>query len=289
MLKKLLKVIELFKARISLSIALCGISGVLVMPEPHLGYFDFTILVISIFLSSASVSAYNQYYERDLDIMMQRTRERPFATGFFKPNLLWPLFFLSILIFSILLAANFLNFYSAFYIFLGAFFYCVVYTILLKRRNITNIIIGGLAGSFAVLAGAAAVDPNLSGSSIILAVVLFLWTPPHFWSLAIAIKEDYKKAGIPMLPNLISLKKSSWIILSHTILLVIVSFLPFFFNMGILYLIGAIAGGTYFIWRSILLVFNTSKSNAMANFFASFIQLGLLLVVCIIEGVINYF
>ena len=96
-----------------------------------------------------------------------------------------------------------LNPYSAFYNFLGALFYGGIYTIWLKRKSIWNIVIGGLAGSFATLAGSAAVDPSLSPAAVILAVILFLWTPPHFWSLAMAIGEDYKKAKIPMLPNII--------------------------------------------------------------------------------------
>ena len=172
--------------------------------------------------------------------------------------------------------------------FLGAFFYAYVYTILLKRSSIYNIVIGGLAGSFAVLAGSAAVNPILSISAIMLALILFLWTPPHFWSLAIAIKEDYAKANIPMLPNLIGAKSSSYVILSQTILLVLISFVPLLFDMGIIYLIPTFLGGSYFLWKSIILVIEPTKKNAMSNFFASFIQLGLLLLGCIAEGLVNY-
>ena len=159
---------------------------------------------------------------------------------------------------------------------------------MLKRSSIYNIVIGGLAGSFAVLAGSAAVNPMLSVPAIILSLILFLWTPPHFWSLAIAIEEDYAKAKIPMLPNLIGAKSSSYVILSQTILLVIISFVPLLFNMGFIYLTFVLIGSLYFLWKSIILVFETTKKNAMSNFFASFIQLGLLLFACIIEGLINY-
>ena len=183
---------------------------------------------------------------------------------------------------SLLIAGYYLNIATATYLLLGAFFYGYVYTILLKRSSIYNIVIGGLAGSFAVLAGSAAVSPILSIPAIMLSLILFLWTPPHFWSLAIAIEEDYSKANIPMLPNLIGAKSSSYVILSQTILLVIISFVPLLFTMGRIYLTLVLIGGTYFLWKSIVLVIDTTQKNAMSNFFASFVQLGLLLFACII-------
>ena len=283
------KIVELFKVRISLTITLCAISGVFIMPYNNsFTIREFIILIICMFFSSASVSAFNQFYEKDLDKLMPRTSQRPFATGFFKTNKLWLFLFLALLITSILISIYFVNIASAIYMFLGAFFYAYVYTILLKRSSIYNIVFGGLAGSFAVLAGSAAVNPMLSISAIMLALILFLWTPPHFWSLAIAIEEDYAKANIPMLPNLIGAKSSSYVILSQTILLVLISFVPLLFDMGIIYLIPTFLGGSYFLWKSIILVIEPTKKNAMSNFFASFIQLGLLLLGCIAEGLVNY-
>ena len=219
---------------------------------------------------------------------MPRTSQRPFATGFFKSDSYWLFIFFTLLVISLSVAALYLNIATAIYLLLGAIFYGYVYTIVLKRSSIYNIVIGGLAGSFAVLAGSAAVNPMLSVPAIILSLILFLWTPPHFWSLAIAIEEDYAKAKIPMLPNLIGAKSSSYVILSQTILLVIISFVPLLFNMGFIYLSFVLIGSLYFLWKSIILVFETTKKNAMSNFFASFIQLGLLLFACIIEGLINY-
>ncbi len=219
---------------------------------------------------------------------MPRTSQRPFATGFFKKSKGWLFFFFTLLALSLLIAGYYLNIATATYLSLGAFFYGYVYTILLKRSSIYNIVIGGLAGSFAVLAGSAAVSPILSIPAIMLSLILFLWTPPHFWSLAIAIEEDYSKANIPMLPNLIGAKSSSYVILSQTILLVIISFVPLLFTMGKIYLTLVLIGGIYFLWKSIVLVIDTTQKNAMSNFFASFVQLGLLLFACIIEGVLNY-
>jgi len=289
MLTIIKKIIELFKVRISLTITLCAVSGVFIMPQSNsLSLNEFIILILCTFISSASSSAFNQFYEKDLDILMPRTSQRPFATGFFKPNFYWLVVFFTLLVISLFIAAIWLNIATAIYLLLGAFFYGYIYTVILKRSSIYNIVIGGLAGSFAVLAGSAAVNPLLSVSAIILSLILFLWTPPHFWSLAIAIEEDYAKAKIPMLPNLIGAKSSSYVILSQTVLLVIISFVPLLFNMGLIYLSFALIGGLYFLWKSIILVIETTKKNAMSNFFASFIQLGLLLFACIIEGLINY-
>ena len=289
MLTVIKKIIELFKVRISLTITLCAVSGVFIMPHSNsLTLNQFIILIACTFLSSASSSAFNQFYEKDLDILMPRTSQRPFATGFFKPNYYWLFIFFTLLVISLSVAALYLNIATSIYLLLGAIFYGYVYTVTLKRSSIYNIVIGGLAGSFAVLAGSAAVSPMLSVPAIILSLILFLWTPPHFWSLAIAIEEDYAKAKIPMLPNLIGAKSSSYVILSQTVLLVIISFVPLLFNMGFIYLSFVLIGGLYFLWKSIILVLETTKKNAMMNFFASFIQLGLLLLACIIEGVINY-
>jgi len=289
MLTTVKKIIELFKVRISLTITLCAVSGVFIMPHSNsFSLNQFIILIVCTFLSSASSSAFNQFYEKDLDVLMPRTSQRPFATGFFKSDSYWLFIFFTLLVISLSVAALYLNIATAIYLLLGAIFYGYVYTIVLKRSSIYNIVIGGLAGSFAVLAGSAAVNPMLSVPAIILSLILFLWTPPHFWSLAIAIEEDYAKAKIPMLPNLIGAKSSSYVILSQTILLVIISFVPLLFNMGFIYLSFVLIGSLYFLWKSIILVFETTKKNAMSNFFASFIQLGLLLFACIIEGLINY-
>ena len=278
--------VNLFKVRISLTITLCAVSGVFIMPNNLLSWFEIFILALSTFLASAGSSAFNQYFERDLDALMPRTSERPFVTGKLRPKTIWPIIFGSIICAGLMLSFFILNPFSAFYNFLGALFYGGIYTIWLKRKSIWNIVIGGLAGSFATLAGSAAVSPLLSPEAIILSVILFLWTPPHFWSLAMAIGDDYKKAKIPMLPNIIEHSTTTYIIFFHTIILVFVSLLPAVYNMGVIYLAGVILGGSYFIWTSLLLTIKKSKDAAMKNFFASFIQLGLLLVLIIVDGII---
>jgi protoheme IX farnesyltransferase len=157
----------------------------------------------------------------------------------------------------------------------------------LKRRTWMNIVIGGLAGSFAVLAGAAAVSPGLPMQPLILAIVLFLWTPSHFWSMAIAYRDDYVAAGVPMLPAVIGAARSARVVLANTLLLVAVSLLPVFYGSGWLYMVGAAAGGAWFIFKAVKLVQEPSRKNAMASFFASLVQLSLLLCAAMVESALR--
>ena len=205
---------------------------------------------------------------------MPRTRNRPFVTGEFQAGWLWLAGLGLILALAVFVAAWVLNAHAALYIFLGAFVYGAIYTIWLKQRSVWNIVIGGLAGSFAVLAGAAAITPDLAPAPIILALVLFLWTPPHFWSLAIVLHKDYAAAGVPMLPVVIGDAATAWIILAHTIALVVLSLLPMAFGMGFIYLAGAMAGGSFFIWRSIELIRRSRTESRQVKFLCLFRAIG---------------
>ena len=269
--------LNVFKLRIGLAIMLCALAGIAVTPGPDLGAGQMITLAAAVLLSSASAGAFNQYVERDLDAQMRRTRRRPFVTGLFRPGPAWPLAIGLLLAASVLAAALATNWIAAVHVFLGALVYGVVYTVWLKRRSSANIVVGGLAGSFAVLAGAAAVEPALAPAPLILAVVLFLWTPPHFWSLATALHEDYAAARVPMLPVVIGDGAAAWVILGHTVVLSLLALVPFWFGMGWIYLAGAGAGGAYFVWRSIQLVRRPCPATAMRNFAASLVQLTLLL------------
>jgi len=276
----LAQLINVFKLRIGLLIAITAVAGYAVTPGVNLQAWEILLLGIVILMSSASAGAFNQYIERDLDSRMARTRSRPFVTGSFKAGQPWLWGIALLLILSVVVANWMFNAMVAFHAFMGAFTYGVIYTMWLKRRSAWNIVIGGLAGSFAVLAGAAAADPGLSPSAIILATVLFLWTPPHFWSLAIALHKDYAEARVPMLPVVVGDKRAAWIILANTIALVGVSLLPAFYDWGLgwFYLACALIGGVYFIYKNILLVREPTRKKAMGNFFASLIQLTLVLI-----------
>jgi protoheme IX farnesyltransferase len=170
-----------------------------------------------------------------------------------------------------------LNAVAAAYVFLGAFFYGVVYTLWLKRRTAWNIVIGGLAGSFAVLAGAAAADPMPGAQGWLLALVLFLWTPPHFWSLAIANRSDYLMAGVPMLPVVVGDRRAAWIVFGSTAALFAASIAPLAYGAGWIYAVGAIGGGAHFLRKSWQLARNPTRRTAIGSFLASLVQLSALL------------
>jgi protoheme IX farnesyltransferase len=234
-------------------------------------------------IASAGASAYNHYFDMDIDRIMRRTRSRPIPLGEIKPvnTLLLATIFLLL---SMLLSIFTLNFLVAVHLFFGAFIYVVVYTIWLKRRSCLNIVIGGAAGSFAVLAGGASDKPEVCLPPILLAIILFFWTPSHFWTFALFHKEDYQNAGIPMLPVVVGDKKAAFFILLNTIFLFISALLPSFFgNLGILYLIISIPVGIFFIIRNIQLLLNTSKEIAWKNFKASMIYLSILLTAIILD------
>jgi protoheme IX farnesyltransferase len=277
------QLVDLFKVRIGILMSITAVVALAVTPGRPVAVWEAAILFLSVLLASSSAGAFNQYFETDLDARMRRTRKRPFVTGRFAHSNWWLLPIALLLLVGVGGAALLLNNYAGLYVFLGAFFYAVVYTIWLKRRTWMNIVIGGAAGSFAVLAGAAVVDPSLGPVPILLAIVLFLWTPPHFWSLAIAQREEYAAAGVPMLPVVVGDQSAANAVLWNTTALLICSILPFFFGLGWIYLIGALAGGGYFIYRSVQLARNPSRATAMKSFFASLVQLVALLVFAVID------
>ncbi|TFG85864.1 MAG: protoheme IX farnesyltransferase [Chromatiales bacterium] len=215
------------KVRLGFLIMACALAGLAMSPGSELSAWQILVLGVATLLSSAAAGAFNQLWERDMDRDMRRTRERPFASGRFEATGAWYVGIALVLLISLAATAVATNVTAALYIFLGAFTYGVVYTVWLKRRTWLNIVIGGLAGTFAVMAGAAAVGAEFEPAPLILAIVLFLWTPPHFWALAFACKKDYVAAGVPMLPTVVGDNVSTRTILGHAVVLVLLSLVPF--------------------------------------------------------------
>jgi protoheme IX farnesyltransferase len=269
--------INLFKVRIGAAIAVAAAAGLAVEEGARINLLSGTILILSVLVASAAAGAFNQYVERDLDVLMKRTRNRPFVTGALKHGPFWVWLIGFMTAGAVLAASLATNFLVGIYVFLGAFTYGVVYTVWLKRRTWWNIVVGGLAGSFAVLAGAAAVAPMPGPDALALAVVLFLWTPPHFWSLAIACRDDYAAAGVPMLPVVVGDARAARAILASACLLVLASLVPGLFGLGALYLASAAAGGAFFLLRCKALVQRPGRETARAAFLASLVQLSAVL------------
>ena len=280
-------VLGLFKLRIGVMIMLTALVGFAFTPGPALSWAQVVVLAISVMVSSASAGAFNQYVEADSDRLMARTRTRAFVTGALPHTPAWLVVIGALLAGSVASAWWALNAWAALYVFLGAFFYAVVYTVWLKRRTWLNIVVGGLAGSFAALAGAAAVDPAIGALPLLLALVLFLWTPPHFWSLAIANQADYAAAGVPMLPVVVGTQRAARIVFWSTVALVIASLLPVFFGAGLVYLAAASVGGAVFVRKTWVLARAPSRKTAMASFFASLLQLSLVLAGASLDGLLR--
>ncbi len=265
--------LNLFKLRIGVAIAVAALAGWAVERGAALAGWQVAVLALAVLMSSAAAGAFNQYVERDIDARMRRTRGRPFVTGRLAhgPAWLWAIGALTVA--AVLAAALATNVVAATHVFLGAFFYGVVYTVWLKRRTWWNIVIGGLAGSFAVLAGAAAVSPVPGPVALALAVVLFLWTPPHFWALAIAYREDYEAAGVPMLPVVVGDARAANAVLTGAWLLIIATLVPAVLGLGPLYVMAAVAGGAWFLLQCHALAAAPGPRTARSAFRASLIQL----------------
>lgn len=280
-------VLSLFKLRIGFMIMITALVGMAVTPGPWPGVGPMIVLALSVIVSSAAAGAFNQYVDVESDRLMARTRGRAFVTGAVRRSPAWLVVMALMLTGACWAAWSVLNPMVALHTFLGAFVYGVVYTLWLKRRSWLNIVVGGLAGSFAVLAGAAAVDPGLGPLPLLLSLVLFLWTPPHFWSLAIARQADYAAAGVPMLPVVVGPQRAAQAVLVGTVALVAASLLPGFFGAGPVYLAGAAAGGGYFLIKSWALWLEPCRKTAMGAFSASLVQLSLVLVAATIDGLMR--
>ncbi len=278
-------IFDLFKLRIGLVIGFTALAGLAVTPGHAPGAWRAAWVALAVVVSSAAAGAFNQYVERDLDARMGRTRRRPFVTGALSRSPAWLALIVLMCAGSVAVATIAANAVAALYTFLGAFVYGVVYTVWLKRRTWLNIVIGGLAGSFAVLAGAAAVAPDrLDPAPLWLAIILFLWTPPHFWSLSIAYRKDYEAAGVPMLPVVVGDAAAARAILASAILLVAASIVPAWCGLSWIYLTGAVAGGAYLLLKTAQLARDPGPRRAMASFHASLLQLSVLLSAAIIDA-----
>ena len=281
------EVLGLFKLRIGVMIMITALVGLAVAPGPAPGALQVIVLALSVLASSAAAGAFNQYVEVDSDRLMARTRGRAFVTGALPHTPAWLVLIGLLLAAAVASAWWAANAMAALHTFLGAFFYGVVYTLWLKRRSWLNIVVGGLSGSFAVLAGAAAVDPTLGAQPLLLALTLFLWTPPHFWSLAIASRADYAAAGVPMLPVVAGAERAARIVHGNALALVAASLLPLLFGGGPAYGLAAAVGGVHFLRKTHALARSPSRATAMASFFASMVQLSILLAAVAVDAALR--
>ncbi|MEL6525604.1 MAG: heme o synthase, partial [Chloroflexota bacterium] len=282
---------DLMKWRIVLLLVFTTITAMIVAANglPTISVFFATTLAGV--LAAGGSSALNQYIDRDMDSKMQRTARRPIPSGRIRPvNAL--IFGLALIAWSVLILGIFVNWLSALLAFIGCINYVVVYTMLLKRNTVVNIIIGGGAGAMPVLVGWAAVTGTLSIEAWLLFAIIFYWTPPHSWALAILVNKDYAAAGVPMMPVARGEETTRVQIVLYSIQLVAITLIPAIAlwlgveMLGILYVLAAAVLGFFMIYLPVKLMRSPSKPMARQVYKYSSMYLAFLFLAMILDRLI---
>ena len=204
-------------------------------------------------LAAGGANALNMVYDRDIDSVMERTKNRPLVTGVIRPREA-TVFALALELGSFVVLAAFVNVLSAWLAMAAAAFYVLIYTMWLKRRSKQNIVIGGAAGAVPVLIGWSAVTNSLTWTPVLLFAVIFIWTPPHFWALAVRYRDDYAAAKVPMMPVVASLRRTTLEIFIYSVLLwVVTMWIGPVAHLGWIYALSATALGAMFTFYSLRL------------------------------------
>ncbi len=247
-------------------------------PDPWLVFWT----LLGTGLASAGSAVLNQFFDKDLDALMSRTKDRPLPSGSIPPTNAM-VFGLSLLALSAVVVLLKLNLLTAFFVFLASFFYVVVYTLALKRRSPLATEIGGISGSLPPVIGYAAVRGEVGFEALILFLIMFLWQPPHFWVLAIKYLEDYKRAGIPTLPVSKGVEHTKIKTLIYTAGLLPLSLLPSMYGLaGHVYFFSALVLSGVYVLLTIRFVFS-KKPNGMFLFFYSVLYIALLFSIMVFD------
>ena len=275
--------LELTKPRVVALMILTSVIGMF-LSVPGLVPLDVLILGnLGIALCAGSAAAVNHLVDRQIDIKMSRTRYRPVATGRLDP--LPASIFATILgVVGLWVLIVFINPLTAILTVLALFGYAVVYTLWLKRATPQNIVIGGLAGAAPPLLGWTAVTGEIHPHALLLVLIIFAWTPPHFWALAVHRRDDYADAEIPMLPVTHGERYTKLNILLYTFIMIVTTLLPFIFGMfSWLYLLGAVILGAGFVYWAIVMMIGRDANAGMSTFKYSIIYLMALFVIMLLD------
>ena len=268
----------LFTAVVGMLLAVPGIPPI----EP------FIFGTIGIALAASSAAAVNHFIDRKADAQMSRTENRPLPTGeLTAANVITFAFVLGVS--SMLILILLVNTLTAILTFLSLFGYAIIYTLYLKRATPQNIVIGGIFGATPPLLGWCAMTNEVHPYALLLALIIFVWTPPHFWALAIARREEYAKVNIPMLPVTHGPEFTRLQILLYTILLLIVTLLPYLTGMsGLIYLVSAVLLDLGFIYFAVLMMRHKDNKTAMKTFVYSIVYITLLFAALLIDHYLNF-
>ena len=246
------EIFEVSKPRIIILLVITAVTSMYAgskLVGPELSDLGILHIIIAGSLASAGSSALNHFYDKDIDLKMKRTSKRPIPSGRIKPITVL-VYGLGVSIASVVYAAVTLNYLCTFFIALGIFFYVIIYTVWLKRLNSSNIVIGGFAGSAASMAGWSAATGSIDILGFLIGFLVFVWTPSHFWCLAMKIRDEYAEVKVPMLPVLIGMERTSKYILANTMILLPYSLMLYAFGMGVIYTVfAAVAGGLMLLYH----------------------------------------
>ena len=274
---------ELCKPNVVLMMLLCALVGIVLASETLLPFMDIIIPLTGIALCSGSAAAINQIIDREADAEMDRTDKRPIPQG--EVSVInASIFAFTIGILGVLILVYLVNTLTAILTVLALGGYAFIYTIYLKRATPQNIVIGGLAGAAPPLLGWASVTNSIEPNALLLVLIIFIWTPPHFWALAIYRKDDYAKQSIPMLPVTHGVAFTKLQIVLYTIILFLVSLFPYIVLMsGIIYLVSALVLSSLFLFYSVRLYLSDDDKYAMQTFWFSIYYIFLIFIALIVD------
>jgi len=272
---------DMMKPRVQTLLLFTTITTMYVAGSPSIGLVALTCLGGA--LSAGGAGAINHWFDRDLDAGMVRTADRPVPAGRVAPrNAL--VFGIVLGVSAFVLLATTVNPLAAALSLSGLLGYVFVYTIWLKRRTPQNIVIGGAAGAVPPLVAWAAVTGHLTGSALYLFAIVFYWTPPHFWALSLLMKDEYAKAGVPMMPVVRGEEETRFQIVLYTFLLVAVTILPFAGGLfGVVYFISAMVLGAGFIFLAVKLFRTRERRPALRLYLSSLAYLALLFTAMVVD------
>jgi protoheme IX farnesyltransferase len=239
--------LALLKPRVMTLVVYSGAVGLVVAPV-HMNPILALTAILCIAVGAGAAGAINMWYDRDIDAVMRRTASRPVAAGRIEPASALG-FGVVLAVGSVLLMAVVANLVAAGILLLSIAFYVFIYTMWLKRLTPQNIVIGGAAGAFPPLLGWAAATGSISVLPVLMFAIIFFWTPPHFWSLSLYASEDYKRAGVPMLPVVKGARHTRVAVFVYTLILLLVSLVPYWLGLaGRFYGASALALGGAFVY-----------------------------------------
>jgi protoheme IX farnesyltransferase len=245
--------------------------------------------IFAVAMGAGASGVLNQWYDRDIDKIMERTKNRPIPLGKIMPSEALAFGIVTSIV-SIMILGLAVNWLAASLLAFTILFYAVLYTIWLKRNTVQNIVIGGAAGAFPPVIGQVCATGNIGLESLILFLIIFVWTPPHFWALALIKKEDYAAANIPMLPIVAGDKVTRKYILYYSILLMPCSFLPWILDFsGIIYLIIVSVSGMEFMRRSLMLLKEVKGSEKSLFLYSIFYLTIVFAGICLDKFILNYY